>query len=515
MRIVIPPTLLALFALCGTAAAQTPVNRLPRSTPEAQGVSSAALLDFVKAADTKVDSFNSFMLVRHGHVVAEGWWGPYSAENPHWLYSLTKSFTSTAEGLAIAEGKLHLDDQVIKFFPDEAPALPSKNLLQMRVRDLLTMTAGHDVKTVEDFRYHTPDSPIKRFLAFPVDHKPGTLFVYNSPGTLVQSAIVQKVTGMTERQYLQTRLFDPLGFGNPEWGSTEQGVTVGPSELCIRTEDIACFGQMLLQKGRWNGQQLVPSGWIEAATSKQVSNGSDPTSDWDQGYGYQFWRCRPGFFRGDGAFGQICFVMPQYDAVLAITAGTADMQAEMNLVYDKILPGLHDGVLAPDDEGDAALSHATAALTIHSPATGPESPLARQISGKTYYFSDNSKKIASVTVLQEDGVTKLKITGEGFDGAPIAVGHDAWAKGQTRFGTDFNPVEPFLSQQQVAAIGGWTSRDTFTAKLCYYGTPYALTLQLQFGGELVVLTGDYNLAFKPHPLPLLVGHTRDQMPAPG
>lgn len=509
MKSLLRVALVLSLARFGSLAAQTPVNRLPRSTPEAQGVSSAALLEFVKAADTQIDSFHSFMLVRHGHVVAEGWWSPFTANDPHWLYSLTKSFTSTAEGLAIAEGKLSLDDPVLKFFPDEAPTVPSANLKQMRVRDLLTMTTGHEKKTVDNFQYHTADSPIRRFLSFPVDHKPGILFIYNSPGTLVQSAIVQKVTGMTTRDYLQTRLFDPLGFGHPEWGSTEQGVTVGPSELVIRTEDIACFGQMLLQKGNWNGQQLVPAAWIEAATSKQVSNGSDPTSDWDQGYGYQFWRCKPGFYRADGAYGQFCFVMPQYDAVLAITSGTSSTQPEMNLVYDKVLPALRDGVLPPDGEGDSALSHAIASLTIHSPTTDPDSPIVHQISGKTYFFADNNKKIGTVTLLRENGVTKLKITGEGFDGMPIVVGHDAWVRGQTTFGTDFNPVEPFLSVQPVAAKGGWSSPDTFTVKLSYFNTPYALTLQLQFGGELVVLTGDYNIAFHPHPLPVLVGHTRD------
>jgi CubicO group peptidase (beta-lactamase class C family) len=518
MRRALPLAVLASLAFLAGLSAQTPVQRLPRSTPEAQGVSSAALIEFVKAADTKIDSFNSFMLVRHGHVVAEGWWAPYSAEDPHWLYSLTKSFTSTAEGLAIAEGKLSLDDQVIKFFPEEAPDNPSANLKQMRVRDLLRMSTGHDVKTVADFQYHTADSPIRRFLGLPVDHHPGSIFVYDSPGTLVQSAIVQKVTGQTTHDYLRTRLFEPLGFGDPDWGMTEQGVSIGPSELSIRTEDIACFGQLLLQKGNWNGRQLVPAGWIEEATAKQVTNGSDPTSDWDQGYGYQFWRCKPGFYRADGAFGQFCFVMPQYDAVLAVTSGTKATQAEMDIVYDNVLPAFHDGVLPANDETDAALSHAIASLTIHSPPTGASSPMADQVSGKTYFFPANNRKLESVTLLMENGETKIKITGDGYDGAPIVVGHDGWKRGGlTAFGTDVDPREPIFSRQPVAAIGGWTSSDTLTAKLCYYDTPYSLTLQLQFGGELVVLTGDYNISFHPNALPVLIGHTRDKalVPAPG
>src|SRR4051794_33438480 len=141
------PLLVALLiAVTGRLPAQGTSNALPRSTPERQGVSSSAILSFVQAADTGIDMMNSFMLVRHGQVVAEGWWGPYDAKTPHVFYSLSKSFTSTAVGLAIADGKLSLDDPVLKFFPEDAPAEPSANLKAMRVRDLLRMSAGHQTE---------------------------------------------------------------------------------------------------------------------------------------------------------------------------------------------------------------------------------------------------------------------------------------------------------------------------------------------------------------------------------
>lgn len=504
-RSVLSLCVFSALATVGVAQPGAPVQRLPRSHPEAEGVSAAGILEFVTAADSRFNTLNSYMLVRHGKVVAEGWWGPYSADEPHWLYSLSKSFTSTAEGLAIAEGKLSLDDQVIKFFPEDAPASPSENLKMLRVRDLITMTTGHEASVLEDFEYFTKDSPVKRFLSFPVSHKPGTMFVYNSPGTMTQAAIVQKVTGQNVHDYLQTRLFEPLGFGNPHWSTTAQGVTIGNSELWIRTEDIAVFGQMLLQKGNWNGKQLVPSAWIEEATAKQVSNGSKPSSDWDQGYGYQFWRCRPGFYRADGAFGQFCFVMPQYDAVLVLTAGCNDTQGIMNLVYDKVLPALHTDALPEDSAGDAALQRVSAGLTIHSPHAEGSSPLAAQFTGRTYVFPDNKRHIRSITLQSAGETTQLVVTGDGYDGAPITVGHKDWVRGHTDFGSDINPVEPIIEDEPVAAIGGWATPDTFVVKLCYYRTPYTLSIQLQFGGSLVVLNGDYNVSFKPNALPQLVG----------
>ncbi len=170
---------------------------LPRSTPEAQGVSAAAIREFIETADRNVNSMHSFMLVRHGHVVAEAWWQPESAEKQHILWSLSKSFTSTAVGLAVAEGKLSVDGLVLKFFPDDAPPEPSANLTQMRVRDLLTMATGH-----QDEARLTDETPwVQSFLAHPVPHKPGTHFRYNTPATYMLSAIVQKVTGQTVLEY--------------------------------------------------------------------------------------------------------------------------------------------------------------------------------------------------------------------------------------------------------------------------------------------------------------------------
>jgi CubicO group peptidase (beta-lactamase class C family) len=336
-------------------------SSLPRSSPEEQGVSSAGVLAFVEAADEKVNTMHSFMLVRHGKVVAEGWWKPEAADKPHVLHSLSKSFTSTAVGLAVSEGRLSIDDRVLKFFPDDAPEKPSDNLKAMRVRDLLTMNCGHQVEVK-----FTQDTPwAKTFLAHPVPFKPGTHFQYNTPGSFMLSAIVQKVTGQTVLEYLRPRLLEPLGIENPEWGTNPQGINFGGFGLKLRTEDVAKFGQLYLQKGQWNGKQLFPAAWVELATSKQVSNGSDPDRDWDQGYGFQFWRCRHGEFRGDGANGQFCVVMPDQDAVVAITADTRDMQFELNVVWDKLLPALHPSALPPDREAETKLKEKHATLEVH------------------------------------------------------------------------------------------------------------------------------------------------------
>ena len=341
--------------------AQAAGSSLPRSTPEAQGVSSIGIRDYVEAANREVTNMHSFMLVRHGRVIAEGWWKPEAAEKPHVMHSLSKSFTSTAVGLAVAEGKLSVDDPVLKFFPESAPAEPAEKLKAMRVRDLLTMTSGHETEV----KYSTNAPWVETFLAHPVPHKPGTHFRYNTPGSYMLSAIVQKVTGQTVLEFLRPRLFEPLGIENPEWGSSPQGVSFGGWGLKIRTEDIAKFGQLYLQKGKWNGRQIVPQAWVDQATTRQASNGSDPSKDWDQGYGFQFWRCRHNAFRGDGANGQFCIVLPDEDAVIAITADARDMQAELNIVWDKLLPAFHDKRLRADKRAQIKLKETLSNLVVH------------------------------------------------------------------------------------------------------------------------------------------------------
>lgn len=319
---------------------------------------SAGIRDFIETANREVQSMHSFMLVRHGQVIAEAWWAPEAADKPHVLWSLSKSFTSTAVGFAVAEGKLSIDDPVLKFFPDDAPAEPSANLKAMRIRDLLTMNTGHQ----DELNWRAAPDWVKAFLAHPVPHKPGTHFRYNTPATYMLSAILQKVTGQTVLDYLTPRLFEPLGIENPQWDTSPQGISIGGYGLYLRTEDIARFGQFYLQKAQWNGKQLLPAEWVELATSKQVSNGSDPSRDWDQGYGFQFWRCRHGAYRGDGKDGQFCIVLPEQDAVIAITANTGNMQAQLNLVWDKLLPALHSDKLPENPEELARLKATMATL---------------------------------------------------------------------------------------------------------------------------------------------------------
>ncbi len=244
------------------------------------------------------------------------------------------------------------------------------------------------------------------------------------------SAIVQKATGQTVLEYLRPRLFEPLGIEHPTWETSPEGISTGGYGLSIRTEDIARFGQLYLQKGQWQGKQLVPAAWVDAATARQTSNGSSPNSDWDQGYGYQFWRCRHNIYRGDGAFGQYCIVLPEQEAVIAITSGVKDMQAVLNLVWDNLLPAFKPSPLAPDEATRTKLEQTLKNLSLR-PQEGSASPAP--VLNKKYVFAANEHKLEAITLEggSPNGAVTLVARFDGVDdGSPAAVARgrrDEWA----------------------------------------------------------------------------------------
>ncbi len=478
----------------------------PTSAPEAQGVLSSGVLAFVKEVDQRVKGMHGFMLLRHGVLIAQGWWSPYRAELPHTLYSLSKSFTSTAVGMAVDEGRLSIDDPVLSFFPDEAPSKVSANLAAMRVRHLLSMCTGHSQDTPQAMASRRDKNYAKGFLAQPVTYQPGTHFLYNSGASYMLSAIVHKLVGMPILDYLQPRLFQPLGIQVSEWESCPKGINVGGWGLSLKTEDIARFGQLYLQKGVWQGRRLLSDAWIAQASAKQIDNGSNIGSDWEQGYGFQFWRCQNNFYRGDGAFGQYCVVMDDLDAVLAINSGVTDMQAVLNAVWKYLLPAFKPEALAANGEAAGNLARKTQGLAIKPPKGAKTSPLAKSISGQRYDLEPNPAEYGwlALDLSQAGG----KLTFEDRKGRhELDFGNGSWLEGQADF-FGSSPIPGKTSVQRTAASGTWTAQDTYTITTHFIETPYCLTLTFRFGGDQVFFDFKMNVGFGPQEMPTITGQIR-------
>lgn len=338
---------------------------LERAEPSAE-LSAAMDKYYASLDDAEGVTMHSIMVMQHGKVLAERWMNGWTPDSLHVMFSVSKTFTATAVGLAINEGKLKITDKVISFFPDKLPETVSDNLAAMTVWDLLTMTCGHDTDhTFELTRAAGADISgrmdasagnqdfdwIKTFLAYPVEHKPGEFYCYNSLASFMLSAIVQKVTGQKVMDYLQPRLFEPLHISGIYWTENPQGINHGGWGLFLKTEDMAKMGQLFLNNGVWNGKQLIPAEWIAEASKKHTyslpagireeqlveRNITAENSDLVQGYGYQMWRSRYNGYRADGAMGQFILIHPDKDVVIACTANSRIAQNELDLIFDNIL----------------------------------------------------------------------------------------------------------------------------------------------------------------------------------
>jgi len=474
----------------------------PRSTPEAEGIDSSAILALVHALKAARLEMHSLMILRHGKVIAEGWWHPFAPDYPHTLYSLSKSFTSTAIGLAVAEGLLTVDDAVISFFPDDLPPEVSPQLAAMQVRHLLSMSTGQALEPTFHMMSEA-ETWVKGFFEIPVVAQPGTHFLYNTGATYMLAAILAKVTGETLVDYLRPRLFAPLGIDNPQWEMSPQGIHTGGFGLSITTEDIARFGQLYLQKGNWQGKQLISEAWVEEATSKQIENGNPAThSDWGQGYGYQFWRMQPaGGYRGDGAFGQYCLVLPEQEMVVAITSAVLEMQPTLDLIWKHLLPAVHAGsvVAAPSVHAELLATLRSGALPmVQGEAT---SPISADVSGARWSFPENPVGIQSLVLEMVEGggaLLHLQRT-RGDETIPIGIGE--WKSGET---TTYS-APPLFSSACTAACGAWVAPDHFIVQIRLIDTPHAFQVSLRFVEDTLVFTNMINMTLRPMEIPQLVG----------
>jgi CubicO group peptidase (beta-lactamase class C family) len=347
-------------------------NNLPRyATPEDANIHSVAIARYLEACNRSDDEMHRFMIVRNGKVVVDATWKPYEANDKQLVYSCSKTFTATAIGMLIDDGVLSLDDKVISFFKDELPDSISPNLASMTIRNLLTMSAGHDP---EPFDIRLGKDWVRNFFAYPVVNEPGTVFKYNTMGSFMLSAIVQKVTGKRMFDFLQKRLFVPLEIKNVDWEISPEGITNGGSGFRCHIEDMAKLGVLYLQKGKWQGKQIVSEEWVKEAMKAHILQNPDAdsadvaNSDWLQGYGYQMWLCRKNNgVRADGAFGQFIIMLPKEDVVIAIQSNSMNTQEELNRVWDYILPGISKQRVKRNDMGYAVLCNALAALSIAPP----------------------------------------------------------------------------------------------------------------------------------------------------
>jgi CubicO group peptidase (beta-lactamase class C family) len=460
---------------------------LTRSTPEEQGVPSETITQFFQKVEEKGYDVHGLMMLRHGKVIAEHWWAPYAPQYQHAMYSATKTFTGVAVGFAVQEGLLNIEDKVTSFFPDMLPDTISPELAKLSVRHLLTMSVGH-----ASTRYAgSGKSQVRSFLAASFAHEPGTSFAYNITASHMLSHIITKVTGMSIYEYLKPRLFDPLGIKDVVWEMDNDGIPMGNGGSHMKTSDLAKMGLFLINKGKWNGKQLLNPAWIEAATTphifqhpewskEQIANATDDSA---QGYGYQIWMGRHNSYRAIGGQNQLIMVIPEYDFVLVCHSQIGDEAGFNSLIYD-MLPAMSDKKIKANKSFD--LNAAVANYEIKRPFE--KSTLKVTMNTRRYEMAENTRGIRNVLFrFDASGNCYLTfVTDSSIHNIPFGL--DKWMIGETDrtlsiAGTVY-PNAMGVTPVRTAGICTWTAENQFSAYyLSMFNPDSTETFQFNFDGD--------------------------------
>jgi len=316
--------------------------------PHEVGVDSQGIVRFLDAVEA------GLIIHCRGARITEGYWSPRQSIDQRLLYSVSKTFTGTALGLQMGEGRLSLDDRVRDHLP-EAFEGADPAFDELKIRHIASMASGHMVETLGLARQASPSNLVRGFLQIPPRRPPGKLFAYNQPPVIALASILQRLAGCTLIEYLRPRLIEPLGMSDMKWVDVEPGLNMGYSGLFARLDDVAKLGQLYLNQGRWQGRQLLPASYAVAAGSLQTPNPMNIEPDWRQGYGFQMWQSQHGF-RGDGAMGQYMVVLPRQEAVVAMFTLTENMQRVLDLMWTHLLPAFEANEGSGDEASDQLLA---------------------------------------------------------------------------------------------------------------------------------------------------------------
>lgn len=383
-----------------------------RVTPESVGIDSGDIEWLLDQLESGFTEPHGLMIMRHGKICAEGWWNPYAPGIRHGLQSHSKTYAATAIGIAYTEGIVKLDERIIDIFPEYAPEQPSENLKRLTVHDVLCMGCGMDEMPMATEHW------IRDFLHTPVNHTPGTTYMYNSVGSSILSAIIVKKTGMSMHEYLKPRLYDKIGIfsDNHRWMKMPDGCEVGGGGLFATTEDNLRLMKLYADGGVWEGERILDDEYVKRATTLQNESATEAKNnplakDNFVGYGYQIWMCRPkGVYRADGAMGQFTIVVPDKDMIIAITenaSGAHWAQTTLDVMWEFLERIENHPAKEENTEKSECLKNRMGRLALPNPKCAPYSPIAANIEGRQWRVIDGDFYMEDVGVAQHMSGCKL------------------------------------------------------------------------------------------------------------
>lgn len=501
---------------------------LPRATPCAHQTDPAVVLAMLDEIERQDLELHSLLIWQNGALITDAYWAPYTAARPHMMHSVTKSFTSMAVGLAVADGLLSVDDTVLSFFPDYTGPVDD-NLRAMKIRHLLTMTSGHGRGISGGSWRRLTSSWIEDFLRQQTPHRPGDVFVYDSAASYMLSAIVQQVSGRMIADYLSERIFKPMDMSSGmSWDTGTDGVNTGGNGLSCTSEDMLKLGILHLQQGEWQGRQLLPRSWVQAATGMQVRDvvlgvftgdhylGPDEVADGGkvsrrEGYGYQWWRGPHDSFSANGLFGQYCIVLPQEKAVIAFTGGLEDSDRRVHrLIYDLLRPALGSGA-APSD-ADRALEERLAGLRLKDFADVAFNPA--ELPCGTWHMAANDQGVKTISVTSDKDAFVFTLSDvDGTHEVRAGCGHYLETVTTMPGARLHHSYQPDGGLKVVACARLMTDEQdgpVLEMDWIFVETAFRDTVRLRFAGETVTLSRSVNVNSSELALPELTGQLTRQ-----
>lgn len=421
------------------------------------------MLSFLDAVAAHPDlELHSLLVLKSGRTLVEHYWTPWQAEDRPLVYSVSKTLTASAIGLAIGEGRLQLDDPVVALLPEADPGDPVVS--QITVHHLLSMSTGHDQDTIDAASAFPESEWVSRLLAIRPQTPVGSRHVYNNGASFLLGEIIRRVTGTDLVDYLRPRLTEPMGI-ELYWDTDRLGRALGWTGAHLRVADLAKIGELLRCDGAWNGIRLLPEGWVTRATSRQIPT-LDPTPEWSLGYGYQCWMSREGF-RLDGAFGQFSLVIPERELVIAITSAQSFTQELLDLVWDQLIPELpsepipagYDALPVPND---AEVGSEWAA---DGPATLGTWPTREE--------QQNLPELTRLWARRDGAGYRLGFT-HGGAAAELTAEPGSWRRQELVLGETRIPV---------AVAAGSDASGALEVRIAFIETPHTLRLRLDESGS--------------------------------
>lgn len=453
------------------------------TSPESQGIASEQIVRFLERLEKNELPMHSMILMRHGKIVAETYYRPYSRKELHRMFSVTKSMVSLAIGLLCEEGKLSLEDRIAAYFPEKLPKEGVHPYIdQITIRDMLCMATAHEKTTYKQVK---TDDWVSTFFSVMPSHLPGTVFSYDTSSTHTLAALVEKLSGKELLAYLREKFLDEIGFSKEAYCVKDpMGISMGGSGLMASPYDMLKVMYLISQDGCWQGKQLLPKEYLKEATKKQIDTfAKGPTCEEMQGYGYQFWCTRNAGYVCYGMGGQLMLVLPKKDMILITTADTQSRQGGVQLIYDAFWQELYGKVqeeaLAENPSACKKLRDEWGIRELIVPAGQGSSPLLQRINGAVYHMDENTR-----------GFDEIRLRFSETEGEFLYYSRTALKEEKKiSFGLGTNKVsimKPYGCR--IAASGIWRSENTFFIRINILDECIAtIFIQLVFKGDTVTV----------------------------